>query len=344
MKLKTLRKLLWDGKAPALLSVVRLARPFHRACFVAAAASSGLLAELARGPRTFDELAHKFAPQPSLHEAFRAWLQFGQSLRELKFDGQRYSLRGRLAKSLARPKNDAAAAALEELVWLHHRFIVESPGRFRQSRKFDLTHQDGMIVARSSRILEPFVEEAIDRVLPSSGPFRLLEVGCGSGTYLRYGAARNAQLTGVGVEFQEEVARFARQNVSAWQLTHRITIENGDIRARTPVPEYDLVTLHNNVYYFPGSERPALFVHLRGFLRTKGVLLVTTGCQGGSSAMEILNLCAAVMEGGGPLPTRNELIGQLRHAGFEAVTARRLIPGEAYYSFSAVVGNNESAT
>ena len=51
--------------------------------------------------------------------------------------------------------------------------------------------------------------------------------------------------------------------------------------------------------------------------------------------MEALNLWSATTEGCGSLPTPEELTGQLRAAGFTDVTARRLIPGESYYSFTA---------
>ena len=50
----------------------------------------------------------------------------------------------------------------------------------------------------------------------------------------------------------------ARQNVAAWGVADRVTIETGDVRARRAEPSYDLVTLHNNVYYFPVDERVAL--------------------------------------------------------------------------------------
>jgi cyclopropane fatty-acyl-phospholipid synthase-like methyltransferase len=152
---------------------------------------------------------------------------------------------------------------------------------------------------------------------------------------LRYAAQRNPQLTGVGIELQKDVAEHARRNVEEWHLGHRIVIEVADVRDKGPTPEFDLVTLHNNVYYFPTEEREKLFKHLMGFLKSDGVLLLTTGCQGGSYGLELLNLWASVTQGCGPLPTRDELTSQLTTAGFASVTARSLIPGDAYYSFLA---------
>ena len=78
---------------------------------------------------------------------------------------------------------------------------------------------------------------------------RLLEVGCGSGTYIRYATDRNSELTALGLELQPQVADMARRNLAAWGLSDRAEIETGDIRERKPTPVFDLVTLHNNLYY-----------------------------------------------------------------------------------------------
>ena len=184
-------------------------------------------------------------------------------------------------------------------------------------------------------MLEPFVGEAVDASVSQAGAMRLLEVGCGSGIYMRRAAERNPELTAVGVELAPAAAAQARRNVEAWGLGGRIAVEVEDVRTRRPEPTFDLVTLHNNVYYFLPAERAAVLAHLRAFLRPGGCLLVTTACRGGSAATELLNLWGAVTEGCGRLPTPPELEAQLREAGFSAVRARRLIPGESFWAFVA---------
>src|SRR5262245_51121016 len=42
------------------------------------------------------------------------------------------------------------------------------------------------------------------------------------------------QLTALGLELQADVANLARENVAAWNLTSRVTIEVGDIMLRRP--------------------------------------------------------------------------------------------------------------
>lgn len=338
MTLRTLWRLVRQGDLAVLLRIGRLQRAYYRLCFLSAAAQDGLLARLAHGPLTFEQLAAAYAPDPTRHEALRAWLGFGVRLGELHDDGGRYALRSWLARRLAQPQHDAAAALIEEAGTLHHALLLQGLNRLRAGKAFTLADQHGGVVARSSRLLEPFVYEAIDAVVPPTGAVRLFEVGCGSGTYIRRATTLNAQLTAVGLELQPVVARQAHENLRAWGLAERVTVEVGDVRARLADPSFDVVTLHNNIYYFPVAERSQLLVHVRGFLRRGGRLLITTACHGGRPEADMLNVWAALTEGCGRLPAPAELEDQLRAAGYANVRSWRLIPGQAYYAFVAETG------
>jgi SAM-dependent methyltransferase len=313
----------------------RLQRTYYRLCFLSAAAQEGLLARLAQGPLTFEQLATAYAPDAAQHDGLRAWLGFGVRLGELRDDGGRYALRSWLARRLAQPRHDAAAALIEEAGTLHHALLLQGLSRLRAGNSFTLADQHGDLIARSSRLLEPFVYEAVDTVIPPTGAVRLLEIGCGSATYIGRAAALNAQLTAVGLELQPVVAEQARANLRAWGLAERVTVEVGDVRARTVDPGFDVATLHNNIYYFPVADRPKLLVHVRHFLRPGGRLLITTACQGGRPQADMLNVWAALTAGCGRLPAADELERQLVEAGYARVRSRRLVPGESYYAFVA---------
>ena len=245
------------------------------------------------------------------------------------------SLPSYLARQLARPANDAIAAILEEVATLHYRLVLESPTRMAAGRRFTLADQDGVLVARSSPLLRPFGHEAIDEVVPRSGAFRMLEVGAGSGTYIRYAAERNPELSAVGLELQPDVADFANANLREWGLERRAHVEPGDVRDRKPEPEFDLVTFHNNIYYFPVAERVALLRHARGFLRPGAAIVFTTACGGGSPTSIGLDIWSAGTERCGRLPEPEELVVQMREAGFDDARASSLFPGEKYYAFFA---------
>ncbi|MBI3268427.1 MAG: methyltransferase domain-containing protein [Planctomycetes bacterium] len=336
MRLATFGSLLVSGRLELLFGLAGLATPFYRVCFLSTAATSGLLRRLAAAPASLEALAAELPPDPSLRDGLATWLEVGVRTRDLVKGRRGYRLRSRLARQLADPGNDAAVAVLEEMATLHHRLLRETPERMRQGRPFALADQDGELVARSSRVLEPFVREAIDDALPADGPCRLLEVGCGSGIHIKHAADRNPRLTAVGLELQPAVAAVATTNLRDWGLGDRVVVEVGDLRARPPEPAFDVATLHNNIYYFPTTERVAVLRHLRAFLKPAGRLLLTTAGRGGSPGMEVLNLWAAATAGCGPLPDADEMLAQLREAGFAEARARNIFaPTDRYYAFLA---------
>jgi len=333
MRAKTLRELWQRGQLRLLLSATRLVQPYYRLVWLAAAARAGLLPRLADGPVSPTRLARDFAADAADSDGLQTWLDMGVTLRELACDEDGYRLSGFLARRLADPANDAIAAILEEIATLHHRLIFETPERLRQGRPFTLDDQDGVLIARSSRIVEPFLHEAIDDVLAPRGPVRLLEVGAGTGAHIRYAAERNLELTALGLELQPSVAELANANLREWGLAERARVDKGDVRDRTPEAAFDLVTLHNNIYYFSVDERTALLHHLKRFLAPDGRLLLTTSCRGGSPTTQALDIWSANTVGCGRLPEVSELTAQLRAAGFDDVRSRRLMPGESFFAF-----------
>jgi len=334
MSLKPFIRLLRNGQLNPLLSIGAQLKPFYKLTYLAAAGEAGLLKRLAAGPATLDSLAEFFAARAQGKDALEAWLQMGLRLRLLSLGPQGYELRG-MARTLARPENDPALAMIEEVATLHHKLIAATLPKIRSGDLWTLADQDGEMIARSSRIFEAFQAEAIQRAFPARGALRLLEIGCGSGVYLRYAAQRNPSLTALGLELQPSVAEMARTNLRAWGLEDRVHVEHADIRAKAPADLFDIATLYNNIYYFPVDERVALLKHIASFLRRGGFLLLTTCCQGGSLGVEALNLWAAATRGAGRLPAAHELVSQLRQAGYSTVTATNMIPGDRLLAFQA---------
>jgi len=335
MKLATAAGLLRSGQAGVLLSLQRLLKPYYRVCFLGAAAGSGLLRRLAGDPVSLDRLAMDLAVAPGERDGLEAWLDLGVSLGELRRSPTGYALRGRLARALAEPAHDPAAALVEEVATLHQRWVTEAPRRLRERRLLSLDDLRGDLIARSSRTLEAFIGDAVEAVVPARGPVRLFEIGCGSAIHIRSAAAHNPELTALGIDLAPDVVALAGENVRAWGLTDRVRIEQGDVLQRASRGDFDLATLHNNVYYFPVDRRVPLLAHVRSFLRPHGCLLLTTACQGGGPTTQILNLWGALTAGCGRLPGRDELTTQLEAAGFTAVRAWRLIPMESFYAFQA---------
>lgn len=337
MLIKPFLGLLRDGRLTALLGVGAQLKSFYKLTYLAAAGEAGLLQRLASEPATFDALAEFCAARGQGREALEAWLQMGLRLQLLRLGPSGYTLRG-LARVLARPQNDAALAMVEEVGGLHHKLLFATLPKLRRGELWSLADQNGELIARSSRIFETFQAEVIRRTFPAHGAVRLLEIGCGSGIYLRYAASRNPSLTALGVELQPAVGEVARKNLRGWGLEGRVTVEDGDIRAKPAGEQFDIATLYNNIYYFPVEERVALLEHIGSFLRPGGFLLLITCCQGGSPGVEALNLWGAATRSAGRLPAEEEMVSQLRQAGYSTVRTMSLIPGDRFMAFWAFRG------
>lgn len=334
MKLNVMWKVARSGRMGALRSLTGVMSEYTRACFLVAAARAGLLKALSDGPLPLERLAARL--ESGALPELAAWLDVGVAVGELGQGARGYRLVGTLSRALADQKNDDVLAMLEELTGLHQRLVVDSPALLRENKRLSLADQPGDVVARSSRLLEPFVEAALAAVVPRRGPFRVLEAGCGSGTYLRHMTELNPELEVVGLELQPQVADQARENLERWGVTKRASVLCEDVRDHEPDGTFDLVTLHNNIYYFPTEERPSLLSHARNFLCPGGKLLATTATRGGSASVSVLNLWGAMTEGCGPLPTPEELCAALAQAGFAPVRSENLAaPFERFHAFYA---------
>ena len=242
MLLKPFLRLLRQGRLKPLITVGTGLKPFYQLTWLAAAAEAGILHQLAAGPVSLESFSDFTAAGGQSREALEAWLQMGVRLRLLRLGARGYDLRG-LAQALAQPENDSVLALTEEVAGLHHKLIAATLPKLRSGDLWTLADQDGELIARSSRIFEPFQADVIRRTFPEQGPLRLLEIGCGSGIYLRYAAAGNSALTALGLELQPTVAEIARTNIRTWGLQDRVSIEDGDIRLFGGHEQYGCVVL-----------------------------------------------------------------------------------------------------
>ncbi len=129
------------------------------------------------------------------------------------------------------------------------------------------------------------------------------------------------------------MADHARESLGEWGHGERVEVEAIDVRRYASDEPFDLVTLHNLVYYFPLAERVDMLRRLAGFLRPGGRLVLTSLCRGGDPATCTMDLWSVMTEGSGPLPESAQLTEQLREAGFVDVETASLLP--TYLLFTA---------
>jgi len=322
--LRTVRYLL-DSRPRALLKVVRSLDSFYRSGFVSTAASEGVLELLRDGPKTTVQVCEALGLGDG-HGTMESWLDLGVSLGELGKGADGYRISGSLSRQLSDPANDTALAFFQARVLVLNQFILQTPALLREGRRLTPDPAHGELVARSSRTVEPLIYAIVDELVPRNGSLDLLEVGCGSGTYIRHACARNPDLRVVGLELTSEIAGFARDNLAAEGLTERTTIHDTDVRSFHDEEGFDLVTMYNLIYYFPLGERTDLLRHLHSLVRPGGRLALASLTRARDSSTLTMDLWSSMTEGGGPLPSADELKNRFTEAGFSDVVARKLLP------------------
>jgi SAM-dependent methyltransferase len=325
-------------RQPNVLGLVRLlgdANAYLRIQFLSAALRSGLLYTL-RTPATQDQLAQKLAvKRPELLDAL---LEMGVALKELSKRNGSYRISGRRSRALLDGESgDALAAIIEEITGYHASVYQLLPERLRGAPDGDYLSETGELIARSSRAFEPFVANFVRSIASTGRPMRMLEVGCGSGTYLRHAAEANPQLTGVGIDLQESVVQQARANLERWGLAGRFQVLAADVRQPPAALDgpFDLITLYNNIYYFTHEERPPLLRRVRSWLSPGGSFALVTLTRSSTPAAADLDLALRCTEGCTGLPSLDEVRALLVECGFASVRTVKLMPGEAFYGLVA---------
>jgi 4-hydroxy-2,2'-bipyrrole-5-carbaldehyde O-methyltransferase len=324
---------LHSPQLPARLVLRGLLRPFVRVQFLVTAAEMGVL-EALRSPASAERIGESLAvTRPDLLERL---LAVGVSVGELRRQNGAYQLRGRLARALSRDDGDVLLAAMQELVGYHAAVYRDLPEQLRGGPAGDYLDGREVLIARSSRIVEPATGELLDLLVGPDRPVTVLDVGCGSGGFLRRVAQASPLARGIGIDKVPEVVEHAKRNLRLWDLADRFDVIHADIRS--PAAElsgpFDLVLLSNNLYYFEDGELPSLFETLRSRLRPSGVLVVVSLMRGASITAAELDLILAATKGCGPLPEEEHVAATLRDGGFD-VRRFGLLPGEPFVALLA---------
>lgn len=304
--------------------------------FLHAAMDTRLLPALYR-PRTREELETEL--EPGRPELLAGLLDLGVSLGELSLKGGRYQVKGNRSRALRQEKNDALAALVQANVTYYNDVFRGLARRMKGGPLDPDMEAIGPLVARVSKIAEPYLEHFLGKAVEGKGPLKVLDVGCGSGVHLKTALDRNPEVLGTGLEVDPGVVLQARENLEGWGVADRLSVLQGDVRHPPEEAEgpFDLVLLFSVVYYFQVPERIAVLRAVRETLTPGGRVAVAVSCGGvGMDHFSAnLNLATSSLQGLTPLPTPEEMESQLREAGFQAIDRTRLIPRTTYFGFMA---------
>lgn len=309
-------------------------KPFVRLQFFYAATQCGLL-QMLRTPSSKQELARQLGI--TRVDLLDSLLELGMALGELSCSNGVYRLRSDRSLALVDKDGDPLVAMLEEFITYYGPIYQQLGERLRGAPSGDYLASTASVVARSSRLLEPVVASFIHSFVKGNHPMRLLEIGCGSGVYMRYTAQCNPQLTGIAIDMQPPVVEQARVNLSTWGIADRFDVLVVNILQ--PPPElagpFDVITLYNNIYYFASEQHVALFQSLCSRLREGGMLAMVSIFKSATVLASNFDLVLRSTHGCVPVPAVDEVIGELQQSGFDKVQKTQLYPGESFYGLLA---------
>lgn len=194
--------------------------------------------------------------------------------------------------------------------------------------------------AAVSRLTESRALAALSRIPGARDARRVLDVGCGHGSYLAGLLVRYRDAHGLGIELEPEVAEEARRRLREADVTRRGEIRVGDFMTlELPRGSFDLILLNNNLYYFPPDRHPALFQRALGRLAPGGVLAIQVPIAERGAAARAIGATASITAFDLFLRAHSNLYGLPDVAPLRAALAREgfadtgdtsILPGARY--------------
>lgn len=338
MKLKYLNAIIQILRIPGFLPIFRDLKPFVRTHFIYAGLETGLL-ETLQTPCSRDDLLETLGVERP--EILDALLHLGLSLKEIGRRKGLYYIRGKRSRSVICEKSDALAAMIQGLTTYYNNAYRNAADIMRGASLGDDLFKIGAIIGRIGKLDEPLLKTYISSIIAGKKEVRLLDIGCGSGVFLKCALEANPNSTGLGIDIDEEVVNQARENMKQWGIDDKFVILKSDILGQSDeIKEtYDVITLCNVLYYFPVEKRIDLFKRLRSFLSEEGVVALVNSMQSenGDLLTANLNLYSSTAKGITVLPDLNETIDQLKEGGFPHIEVTKFVPGGEVYGIVASV-------
>ena len=293
----------------------------------------GVLGALDR-PRSLDELADQLEIKE--RAMLRHLLDHAVRCRLLRRKGELYTMRRSLARVLGSAHGKPVAAMLDEVLTYHNEVFRALPGRLRGEPAVDYLERYASTVAESSRIIEPLILAFMRDELGTTEGKRVLEIGCGAGAYLEYYASLHGEHGGIGVDLDRRVVDLATETIARAHLSDRFEIRHADARSDDAFADgpFDVITAHQNAYYFDAEGRRALWNRCFRALAPGGRVVITTATSGGPMS-DYFDLILRSSRGCTFLPSIDEIMDELAEAGFDSLRKERMLPGDEFWGIVA---------
>lgn len=226
------------------------------------------LADVLSAPRSIDAIAA--ATDIDDLELLEAVLRLGVSVRELRETDGRFSIRGRRLRAIADASTDLRGV-VEELIVYDNPVYSALPSHLRGRPAQPYDKDCGDVIAAASRVAEPALGPTVAVIAASQRPARVLDIGCGSGAYLRRVLTSLPTAEAIGIDVDARAVALATSTLTDHRS--RCEIRHGDFETLVDeLGQFELVLLLNR------SGHWALRPSGRGLYRA---LVSVLRCDGG---------------------------------------------------------------
>jgi trans-aconitate methyltransferase len=298
------------------------------------------LFESLRQPKTANQLVQDSQLAPDL---LQAWLRAAEAqglVRMIREQDCAYQVDGLARWLLESPQSKSLIAVLDQMVEDYGPLFERIPDLLRGAARPDFgSREAARRAAEASRLVERQALEALTRIPGVRGAKRVLDIGCGYGTYLTGLLLRHRDAHGLGIEQDADVAEIAVRNLEEADLVRRSEVRVGEFMALDlDAGSFDLILLNNNLYYFAPNTWSALFERIFSRLVPRGLLAIQVPVVSDRAASRILGHTANAAAFDLYLRAHNNLYGfpdlaqlhaALRETGFETVAETVFLPGGA---------------
>ena len=293
------------------------------------------LFEALRSPLAADELAERLGLAPDL---VASWLRAVHAHGLVRCNEGSYQIDGFIRWILDAEQAPAIRAILDQAALTHAPRLAEIPELMEADERPEFGGAEAVLrTAAASRLMERRAIASLARIPGVRAARRVLDIGCGYGTYLAGFLSHYRDANGLGIELDPSVAEEANRILREAEVSRRAQIRVGDFMALDLAEgSYGLVLLNNNLYYFSPDQRRLLFGRVLGCLAGHGVFAVQTPVMTGGRITRALGAAQSTatfdlflrahsnLHG---LPDPQELFSELREAGFEEMGEIPIVPG-----------------
>ncbi len=293
------------------------------------------LFEALRSPLAADELAERLGLAPDL---VASWLRAVHAHGLVRCKEGNYQITGFVRWVLEAEQAPAIRAILDQAALTYVPRLAELPELMESERRPEFGSEDAVLrTAAASRLMERRALASLARIPGVRAARRVLDIGCGHGTYLAGFLSHYRDANGLGIELDPSVAEEAHRILREAEVSRRAQIRVGDFMTLDLAEgSYDLVLLNNNLYYFSPEQRRPLFARVLGCLAGHGVFALqtpvtsagpVTRALGGVQSTATFDLFLRAHSNLHGLPDPQELFSELREVGFEEMGEIPIVPG-----------------